>query len=357
MNNSSHADTTSATSRLALSICGYPTFCSVKAYNVCTDSLLGECSECSYSMAQAVIAAFFIFAVVIVAFNLLVVVTVYTVGKYRSMAEHIKASLAIANGIVGVFIFAINIPNIFWTLDTKIADIRRWKTDSYGSAIANVGGMGFMLFYASSLNHLCYMTIQRFIAVKWPQYYNEQTLYRIYFHLLIVWAYSVLIASIPAMTTSTFGYNYAPNVFQYFPFAINGPGIRVWFAVLLMVPYLGMTVLNALTFDTIRRRFKKSKELRGNRYSDAVKDYEKKMRILKKLLAMQAGFSLIAVPPLVVSILFQANAFICYDASRAYLATNFVTYLACFHNVCIYSISDQHFRNAVCKIYKRLLRR
>ena len=54
------------------------------------------------------------------------------------------------------------------------------------------------------------------------------------------------------------------------------------------------TVLNALTFDTIRRRFKKSKELRGNRYSDAVKDYEKKMRILKKLLAMQAGFSLIA---------------------------------------------------------------
>ena len=57
----------------------------------------------SYSMAQGVIAAFFIFAVVIVAFNLLVVVTVYTVGKYRSMAEHIKASLAIANGIVGKY--------------------------------------------------------------------------------------------------------------------------------------------------------------------------------------------------------------------------------------------------------------
>ncbi|CAK8691497.1 unnamed protein product [Clavelina lepadiformis] len=130
MNNSSHADTTSATSRLALSICGYPTFCSVKSHNVCTDSPLGECSECR-------------------------------------------------------------------TLNTKIADIRRWKTDSYGSAIANVGGMGFMLFYASSLNHLCYMTIQRFIAVKWPHYYNEQTLYSIYFHLLIVWAYSVLIASIP----------------------------------------------------------------------------------------------------------------------------------------------------------------
>ena len=54
-------------------------------------------------MAQGVIAAFFIFAVVIVAFNLLVVVTVYTVGKYRSMAEHIKASLAIANGIVGKY--------------------------------------------------------------------------------------------------------------------------------------------------------------------------------------------------------------------------------------------------------------
>ncbi|CAK8691496.1 unnamed protein product [Clavelina lepadiformis] len=80
-----------------------------------------------------------------------------------------------------------------------------------------------------------------------------------------------------------------------------------------------MTVLNALTFDTIRRRFKRSKELRGNRYSDAVKDYEKKMRILKKLLAMQAGFSLIAVPPLVVSILFHANAFTCYDASHVYL--------------------------------------
>ena len=71
-------------------------------------------------------------------------------------------------------------------------EIEQEELNSQGTVEAFFAGSLFLFLYSSTIYHLFYMSIQRYIAINWPMRYRRQSIKSIRLQLLLIWLLSLL---------------------------------------------------------------------------------------------------------------------------------------------------------------------
>ncbi|XP_078484228.1 uncharacterized protein LOC108949451 [Ciona intestinalis] len=177
-------------------LCGFPSFCSYSAYNVCSNTTLVKCDECSM-----IGASFFIFACVVLGAMILIGNSLVFWYNVRNSSQDkfsiMKASLAIADLFTGIQIFCVVFNNMSWTLSSTAHELDMKQLAYRDSAEAVAGGIFFVMCMMSSLYHLLYLSAQRLLAVTKPMKYRMQSVQTVYYGIGVIWLLSVVSATVP----------------------------------------------------------------------------------------------------------------------------------------------------------------
>ncbi|XP_076818386.1 uncharacterized protein LOC143464488 isoform X2 [Clavelina lepadiformis] len=334
-----------------------PAYCfSQNFFNNCDIVPFRNCDSCSVPLAKAFLSILILFSLASLLGNALVIIAVYT-RKPRTRQEYVRASLAVANSIIGIIAVSVYVPNIFWSLDSTLTDVVVMVKKTYNTVRSNAAGMAFACAYFCSLNHLFYMSIQRFTSVRWPFWYRQQRLKTVFIHLSIVWGCSIFGALSPVLWPDLGGYMYVNNALTYLPTVSHSrrgrssqkllPLLTSFF--FIFVPYLVMTFLTITTGCLVHRRFKQSKKLRGKRNSTR-ENLAKERALITTLIRLQLGFT-VATAPLGLCILLLAVGILKYERPGSPFLISFLFSMwSSMANVAIYSASDSSFRNTVRRL-------
>ncbi|XP_078484227.1 uncharacterized protein LOC144744165 [Ciona intestinalis] len=336
-------------------LCGFPSFCSYSAYNVCSNTTLVECDECSM-----IGASFFIFACVVLGAMILIGNSLVFWYNVRNSSQDkfsiMKASLAIADLFTGIQIFCVVFNNMSWTLSSTAHELDMKQLAYRDSAEAIAGGIFFMLSITASLYHLLYLSAQRLLAVTKPMAYKMQSVEKVYYGIMFIWLFSVVSATIPAWFSSTFTYTYSHTAFLFYPSIRNydassggskGASIAVLFFFTIL-PYLIMTVLTIASIFSVRKHLKHSAKLSIK--NDKVSLRKKEASILKTVAIMQLGFTITLIPVAVLVIIFYLKLLTCENISTPSVVCFYLSMSNSIVNVLVYSARDQQFRSFVIDV-------
>uniref|UniRef100_H2XYH7 G-protein coupled receptors family 1 profile domain-containing protein n=3 Tax=Ciona intestinalis TaxID=7719 RepID=H2XYH7_CIOIN len=176
---------TNATAYVSV-LCGFPSFCSYSAYNVCSNTTLVECDECSM-----IGAGFFIFACVVLGAMILIGNSLVFWYNFRNSIQDkfsiMKASLSVADSLAGIQIFGVVLYNVSWTINSTSQELDMKQLLYQDSPQAIIGGMFYIMSFTSSLFHLLYFSGQRLFAVTYPINYKIQSNAHVAFGLVLTW--------------------------------------------------------------------------------------------------------------------------------------------------------------------------
>ena len=113
--------------------------------------------------------------------NLLVVLAIYRTASLQNITNYFLASLAVADFAVGIL-----------TLPVCLA----WFSLNHES-LNVLAGVLYMQSLTASTYNLCAVTIDRYIAVRWPlRYHSIMTMRRFWFMVSFAWIFSILMGSV-----------------------------------------------------------------------------------------------------------------------------------------------------------------
>nr|XP_018667225.1 trace amine-associated receptor 9-like [Ciona intestinalis] len=336
-------------------LCGFPSFCSYSAYNVCSNTTLAECDECSM-----IGAGFFIFACVVLGAMILIGNSLVFWYNVRNSSQDkfsiMKASLAIADLFTGIQILCVVFYNISWTLRSTAQELDMKQLAYRDSAEAIAGGVFFMLSITASLYHLLYLSAQRLLAVTKPMTYKMQSVEKVYYGIGVIWFLSVVSATVPAWFSSTFTYTYYHTTFLFYPSvrsydASSGSSMGPAFGILFLftvLPYLIMTVLTIASIFSVRKHLKHSAKLSNK--NDKVSLRKKEASVLKTVAIMQLGFTITLIPVAVLVIIFYSKLLTCENISTPSVVCFYLSMSNSVVNVLVYSARDKQFRSFVIDV-------
>ncbi|CAK8694719.1 unnamed protein product [Clavelina lepadiformis] len=306
----------------------------------------------SIHLAQFILAGFIITAVLIILGNGWFVASVFTLKKKsRTRYDYAKASLAIADAIGGVTLFVFNIPNLIWSLDTTGPKIKDYNEFVASHSLAPKVAIILLHFnYSSSVYHILYATVNKFIAIKWPFQANVKSTKQIFFHLAAVWSFSAL-ATLP-MWFPEARIVYQSELFSYMPTFdiknVEGIVILTVGTFLLIVPYIAMTILTFVILYVLHFSNKKSQSMRRSGNSRKVET-----NFWTTMALMHLGFTLTVVPLLALVFLDIRRATTCTNGILHFVL-NFIATMSGLVNVTIYSFRDRRFRHRTKTMFYKL---
>nr|CAB3266775.1 trace amine-associated receptor 9-like [Phallusia mammillata] len=346
--------------KTVIQLCGFPAFCSEKAYNACANTPLCACAECSKTGA-----GFFVFFVVLLGLacvfgNVLVMAVLKKLGLLQSFNK-MKFSLAVADFLTGVQLLVVSIYNFSWTMNVSSSELQRRQIELTGTPEATVGGIFLLLTFTCSLYHLVYMRAQRLYAIRWPLSYRMQSDFHVYVGLAMVWGLALVSSTMPAWFPGSIIYTYQHTIFLFYVSNTNKPhtgsytGLVVLMVVFFVIPYLAMLFTTMATMVTVRGNIKKSKQL-SHRSSDKKSKQEldhskREIKIFVVVGLMQLGFTITIIPVILVNILFYENALNCNNISLPFMICFYLGMTNSLVNVIIYSFRDKTFNKATKKLF------
>nr|XP_002125310.1 relaxin receptor 2 isoform X1 [Ciona intestinalis] len=339
---------TNATAYVSV-LCGFPSFCSYSAYNVCSNTTLVECDECSM-----IGAGFFIFACVVLGAMILIGNSLVFWYNFRNSIQDkfsiMKASLSVADSLAGIQIFGVVLYNVSWTINSTSQELDMKQLLYQDSPQAIIGGMFYIMSFTSSLFHLLYFSGQRLFAVTYPINYKIQSNAHVAFGLVLTWILGVISATVPAWFPNTYTYSYYHTIYLFLPSIRNysstnnsssGAALALVF-VFSILPYCLMVILTITSALQIRIRLIRSASLSKSMDKDLLK--KKEVKLIKTVAIMQIGFTVTLVPVVVILVLFYAHVFSCKNVSTPYVIGFYMSMSNSLVNVLVYSGRDSKFR-------------
>ncbi|CAK8674544.1 unnamed protein product [Clavelina lepadiformis] len=333
-------------------LCGAPGICEPTALTACPNTTLHNCDKCASS--QSVLFVFFgtLLGLFIIAGNLLVI----TVGIHRARShkatkvDACRNSLALADILTGIQIFAVALPNYAWTMNSTGVEVdqAQWALSNSPQAIA--GASIFLFTFTSSIYHLLFFAVLRLYAIGFPLRYRSQPTRRVYFALVIVWLVSIAAASIPGWFPQYYFFEYYHFTFLFFP-ALNYNHLEnapayVALVFFLVIPYGLMTIFMIATAGLVLKSstLSKSNLVHGREKHKMIK---KEFQTFKAVAIMQFGFTLTLLPLCVVVGLSYSQYFDCNTVGTPYMIAFYLIMSNSLVNVAVYSALDDKFQTAV----------
>ncbi|CAK8694722.1 unnamed protein product [Clavelina lepadiformis] len=223
--------------------CTFLPFCAANYLEVCLNTAVRECEVCNAHSADALLVFLVITAMLILIGNGWLLLTVFlTKKKSKTGFDNAKASLAMADIMTGFTIFIVNIPHLIWSLQAKGIEIKKFEIDSIDKPASRLAVILLAFGYSSSTYHILYMTLHRFIAIKWPFYAINESFKKTCLHLVGVWGISA-IATL-AVWFPEARILYQSSIFTYLPIFhtdnVRGIAFLITSLALLVLPYVAM---------------------------------------------------------------------------------------------------------------------
>ncbi|KAK5921607.1 hypothetical protein CgunFtcFv8_018961 [Champsocephalus gunnari] len=311
-----------------------------------------HCTACCCPLANKVILVLFmgLLVVAILFGNLVTLAVVLGTKHFHTPQGYLKASLAVADLAVGVFVVPLSIyaevhlmvsdSALEWTLyDSKY--LRFHPCSLVGPVFA---GCTFV-----SITTIFLLTIERSIAVLKPLHKDSViTRKRTTTLIVLCWVGSFLLAVSPTVFSSEIAleYNSCSRMCNYAPMNTRA------FNILLLFPafdftLLGATmVINVISMSSIRQHSRRRKQLAGSECPSGGKPTFSDIKAAKTIGTLTVAFTASFTPIAVFVVGNVLGNTWCNFSFFAFwiLATN-----SCW-NVIIYSVRDQRFRRCAHKL-------
>nr|XP_039271602.1 alpha-1A adrenergic receptor-like [Styela clava] len=381
VNNQSRDDQTI----LVDSLCGYPVY-----YNrIACHELDYFTQPLSLCEERGGMIAFVFFVVVlgltIIFLNCLLPIVVWQRSDMRTQYDCIKVSLSVADMLSGFLLLTAIIPNTVWIRkynEEKVVELLEKDTNS---SVAIIVGSLVNMSGQASLLHLMFLSIERFIAIKWSFWHLLRRTRTIIITLSLIWITTILCAFIPAAFSQYFEYKLQPPLLIHMVTlrtiteesgeVVNGIHGPLYTAIPMILPYTIMCVACIMTgivsYKKLTRRAKTfgadgafhatSGKPSASTGVSAIPVTKHRLKTSDKLrpevsvfitiLIMILGFTVTILPFGIVLFLFVAGVFNCNNYTTPYTVSFYVGLANGFINPIIYSFRDERFRIAVKKIF------
>jgi len=99
--------------------------------------------------------------------------------------------------VSGLDLLLVSVPNAVRSYRSTPEEIFQMEADSSGRLESTLGGIVCFTMLSLNIDHLLYISVQRFIAIQFPMYYRSQTAGKVTAHLVFIWVINITISSIP----------------------------------------------------------------------------------------------------------------------------------------------------------------
>ena len=271
--------------------------------------------------------------------NSLVCLAVWRFRNLRSLTNYLVCSLASADLLVPL-------------LRVIYIDISVFSGEwVFGVTWCSISSMCGVLLCGASILHLCAISIERLIAIKWPLSYDMKvTPKRIVILLIYIWLQSFVLAIFPALGLAEHQFN--PVMSECEINWLKHPTLTILLMLFyFFLPVTIMVVAYAIIFKEVRRN---SRRISTIEYAGAQRERNKFKREMKaaKTLAVVVGVFFIMWMPYFATTTIRAFR---GDGSIPDALQRTVITLAYGNSCCnfvIYALMNSQLRNAFCQVLK-----
>lgn len=272
--------------------------------------------------------------------NSLVCLAVWRFRNLRILTNYLVCSLAGADLLVPVLrVIYINI-SVY---------AGQWL---FGKTWCHISSMLGVLLCGASILHLCAISIERLIAIKWPLSYNMKvTPKRIVIVLTYIWLQSLVLAIFPALGLAEHRFN--PVMSECEINWLKHPALTILLlAFYFFLPVTIMIVAYAIIFKEVRRNTRRISAIEcAARNQGASNVLKREMKAVKTLAVVVGVFFVMWMPYLVTTTI---RAFGGDGAVPGALQRTVIT-LAYGNSCCnfvIYSLMNSQLRNAFYEVLR-----
>lgn len=272
--------------------------------------------------------------------NSLVCLAIWRFRNLRNLTNYLVCSLACADLLVPLL-------RVIYVVISVFAG--EWL---FGETWCGISSMCGVLLCGASILHLCVITIERLVAIKWPLSYNIMvTRNRIVISLVYIWIQSIILALFPLLGLVKHRFNpvLAECALYWQDQATFAILITVFY---FLVPVTIMLVAYAIIFKEVRRNSRRISAIHYGGPKNDSNRFTREKKAVKTLAVVVGVFFLMWMPYFVTTPLraFQG------DSSVPDAVLRIVITLAYGNSCCnfvIYSLMNSQLRNAFCRIMKR----
>ena len=271
--------------------------------------------------------------------NSLVCLAVWRFRNLRSLTNYLVCSLAGADLLVPLLrVIYINI-SVF---------SGEWL---FGETWCSISSMCGVLLCGASILHLCAISIERLIAIKWPLSYDiKVTPKRIVISLIYIWLQSVVLAILPALGLAEHRFN--PVMSECEIHWLKDPTLTILLIVFyFFIPVTIMIAAYAVIFKEVRRNSRRISTIEYAGAKSARNKVKREMKAVKTLAVVVGVFFIMWMPYFVTTMIraFKGDSAI-PDAIQRTVITLAYGNSCC--NFVIYALMNSQLRNAFYQVLK-----
>lgn len=278
-------------------------------------------------------------AVVILVGNSLVCLVFWRFRQLRNLTNYFVCSLAIADFLVAVLRVVFVVVSVFK---------KKWI---FGLTWCEISSMCSVLLCGASILHLCAISIERLIAIKWPlSYTSKVTPKRVLVALVYIWIQSSLLSLIPLLPVDYAKHRFNPEMAECEINWTQDPELTV---ILLFfyffVPVNILLIAYAQIFSEVRRNSRRVHTLQLDVQKSAFSKFKKEMKAVKTLTVVIGVFFFMWLPFFTTTTLraFKGDQFIKGWVQRFVLT---LAYANSGCNFVIYALMNVHYRKAFLQV-------
>ena len=278
--------------------------------------------------------------VLIILGNTLIWIVFWRFRNLRNLTNYFVCSLAVADILVPVLRVIYIVISIFK---------ERWI---FGLTWCEVSSMCGVFLCGSSILHLCAISIERLIAIKWPLSYNTKvTSIRVFIVLSYIWLQSSLLSIIPILPVDIAKHRFNRHTAECeIDWHANPKLTILLFFFYFLVPISIMIVAYATMFKEARRNTRRVQtfHLRVNRKS-TFSVFKKEVKAVKTLAVVIGVFFVMWMPFFVITTIraFKPESYVTGWLQRLVMTLAYSN-SAC--NFVIYALMNFHYRSALVQV-------
>lgn len=273
--------------------------------------------------------------------NSLVCLVFWRFRQLRNLTNYFVCSLAIADFLVAILRVVFVVVSAFK---------KRWV---FGWTWCEISSMCSVLLCGASILHLCAISIERLIAIKWPLSYNSKvTRKRVLIALTYIWLQSSLLSLIPLLPVRDFAkHRFSAQMVECEINWIQDPELTVFlFIFYFFVPVNILVIAYAKIFKEVRRNMRRVYTLQLDMKSkSAFSRFKKEIKAVKTLAVVIGMFFVMWLPFFTTTTIraFKGDEFIQGWVQRLTLT---LAYANSGCNFVIYALMNAQYRKAFSQV-------
>jgi len=286
---------------------------------------------------QVLMALFVVLASVVIVLNSLALWTLFIDSSADKLKFNVlKSWLTILDFMSGVYVFAVIVPNVFWTIDNhfKSEDLSQLKQPH--SVSSNALGAIFLFLFVASLYVTSYLALWRYSSLRNRHDVENMTVNRMRFNISLCILLALVVSTFPLWFPKHFAFDYQHNIFVCWFESLGKStfhfSVSVCLLLSIVLPMLAIIFITIITWILTKKN------------TDAnigdIEYIDEEVSLTKATSFMGIGFVLLVFPFLLVSYLYVGKIISYEKTYVAHIVLFFVFCCRSLLNVGVYTVTS-----------------